>query len=328
MAAVLSVRNLRTEFRMRSANVVAVDDVTFEISEGECVGLVGESGCGKTTIGLSIMRLLQNNGHVIGGSIEHVGKDLAALSEEEMQKVRGNEIAFIPQDPMTSLNPTMNIGRQIAEGYIQHRGVSPEEGRERALEVLRLVEMPRPEERLSQFPHELSGGLRQRVIIAMALVCEPQLLIADEPTTALDVTVQAQILALVRALQARSGSAVILITHDLGVVAELADRVIIMYAGRKVEEATTSAIFFSARHPYTKGLLGAVPRISGPDEGSRTRLTEIPGTAPGAGAAPTGCAFAPRCPCAVAVCTEFAPVLTRSADGHEVACHRAPVFAA
>jgi oligopeptide/dipeptide ABC transporter ATP-binding protein len=318
MGAVLSVRNLRTEFRMRSANVVAVDDVSFEISEGECVGLVGESGCGKTTIGLSIMRLLQNNGHVIGGSIEHLGKDLAALSEEQMQKVRGNEIAFIPQDPMTSLNPTMNIGRQIAEGYIEHRGVSAEEGRERALEVLRLVEMPRPEERLSQFPHELSGGLRQRVIIAMALVCEPKLLIADEPTTALDVTIQAQILDLIDRLRRDLKMAVLLITHDMGVIAGRTDRVVVMYAGKKAESAATFDLFSQMRHPYTQALLNAVPKI----EESDYRLLSIPGLPPDLSTELVGCRFADRCLYVTSKCREVEPPIEIAKDSrsHEFAC--------
>jgi oligopeptide/dipeptide ABC transporter ATP-binding protein len=303
---------------MRSANVVAVDDVTFEISEGECVGLVGESGCGKTTIGLSIMRLLQNNGHVIGGSIEHLGKDLASLSEEEMQKVRGNEIAFIPQDPMTSLNPTMNIGRQIAEGYIEHRGVSPEEGRERALEVLRLVEMPRPEERLSQFPHELSGGLRQRVIIAMALVCEPKLLIADEPTTALDVTIQAQILDLIDRLRRDLKMAVLLITHDMGVIAGRTDRVVVMYAGKKAESAATFDLFSQMRHPYTQALLNAVPKI----EESDYRLLSIPGLPPDLSTELVGCRFADRCLYVTSKCREVDPPIEIAKDSrrHEFAC--------
>jgi peptide/nickel transport system ATP-binding protein len=303
---------------MRSANVVAVDDVSFDISEGECVGLVGESGCGKTTIGLSIMRLLQNNGHVIGGSIEHLGKDLAALSEEEMQKVRGNEIAFIPQDPMTSLNPTMNIGRQIAEGFIEHRGVSADEGRERALEVLRLVEMPRPEERLSQFPHELSGGLRQRVIIAMALVCEPKLLIADEPTTALDVTIQAQILDLIDRLRRDLKMAVLLITHDMGVIAGRTDRVVVMYAGKKAESAATYDLFSQMRHPYTQALLNAVPKI----EESDYRLLSIPGLPPDLSTELVGCRFADRCLYVTSTCREIEPPIEIAKDSqrHEFAC--------
>jgi peptide/nickel transport system ATP-binding protein len=303
---------------MRSANVVAVDDVSFDISEGECVGLVGESGCGKTTIGLSIMRLLQNNGHLIGGSIEHLGKDLASLSEEEMQRVRGNEIAFIPQDPMTSLNPTMNIGRQIAEGFIEHRGVSAEEGRERALEVLRLVEMPRPEERLSQFPHELSGGLRQRVIIAMALVCEPKLLIADEPTTALDVTIQAQILDLIDRLRRDLRMAVLLITHDMGVIAGRTDRVVVMYAGKKAESAATYDLFSQMRHPYTQALLNAVPKI----EESDYRLLSIPGLPPDLSTELVGCRFADRCLYATSKCREVEPPIEIAQDSkqHEFAC--------
>jgi oligopeptide/dipeptide ABC transporter ATP-binding protein len=318
MGVVLSVRNLRTEFRMRNANVVAVDDVTFEISEGECVGLVGESGCGKTTIGLSIMRLLQNNGHVIGGSIENFGKDLANLSEEEMQKVRGNEIAFIPQDPMTSLNPTMNIGRQIAEGFIEHRGATAEEGRQRALEVLRLVEMPRPEERLSQFPHELSGGLRQRVIIAMALVCEPKLLIADEPTTALDVTIQAQILDLIDRLRRDLKMAVLLITHDMGVIAGRTDRVVVMYAGKKAESAQTFDLFSQMRHPYTQALLNAVPKI----EESHYRLLSIPGLPPDLSTELVGCRFADRCMYVTSTCREIDPPIEIAKDSksHEFAC--------
>jgi oligopeptide/dipeptide ABC transporter ATP-binding protein len=312
------VRNLRTEFRMRTANVVAVDDVTFEISEGECVGLVGESGCGKTTIGLSVMRLLQNNGHVIGGSIENFGRDLANLSEQEMQKVRGNEIAFIPQDPMTSLNPTMNIGRQIAEGYIEHRGVSDEEGRQRALEVLRLVEMPRPEERLNQFPHELSGGLRQRVIIAMALVCEPKLLIADEPTTALDVTIQAQILDLIDRLRRDLKMAVLLITHDMGVIAGRTDRVVVMYAGKKAESAATNDLFSQMRHPYTQALLNAVPKI----EESHYRLLSIPGLPPDLSTELVGCRFADRCSYVTSNCREVEPPIEIAKDSrqHEFAC--------
>jgi oligopeptide/dipeptide ABC transporter ATP-binding protein len=318
MGVVLSVRNLRTEFRMRTANVVAVDDVSFEISEGECVGLVGESGCGKTTIGLSIMRLLQNNGHVIGGSIENFGKDLASLSEEEMQKVRGNEIAFIPQDPMTSLNPTMNIGRQIAEGFIEHRGASDEEGRQRALEVLRLVEMPRPEERLSQFPHELSGGLRQRVIIAMALVCEPKLLIADEPTTALDVTIQAQILDLIDRLRRDLKMAVLLITHDMGVIAGRTDRVVVMYAGKKAESAQTFDLFSQMRHPYTQALLNAVPKI----EDAHYRLLSIPGLPPDLSTELTGCRFAERCSYVTSRCREVDPPIeiAKDSQSHEFAC--------
>ena len=247
---------------MRTGNVVAVDGVSFTIGEGECVGLVGESGCGKTTIGMSVMGLLPGTGHVVGGSIELLGQDIAGFDESQMQKVRGNQVAMIPQDPMTALNPTMTIGRQIAEGFIWHRGCSEEEGRQRAIEVLRMVEMPQPEERLDQYPHELSGGLRQRVMIAMALVCEPKLLIADEPTTALDVTIQAQILNLIDRLRRDLKMAVLLITHDMGVIAGRTDRVVVMYAGKKAELAVTRDLFAEMRHPYTQALLSSVPDIS------------------------------------------------------------------
>src|ERR1700691_939557 len=223
MAAVLEVQNLRTEFRMRHSSVVAVDDVSFSVGQGECVGIVGESGCGKSTTGLSIMRLLPNNGHLTGGSISLLGRDLSTLDEKEMRQVRGDEVAMIPQDPMTSLNPTMSIGKQISEGVRLHRDVTKEQARQRALEVLTMVEMPRPAERLDQYPHELSGGLRQRVMIAMALVCEPKLLIADEPTTALDVTIQAQILDILDSLREKAGMATVLITHDMGVIAGRTD---------------------------------------------------------------------------------------------------------
>src|SRR5580698_8393954 len=251
MTAVLEVQNLRTEFRMRHSSVVAVDDISYSVAQGECVGIVGESGCGKSTTGLSIMRLLPNNGHVIGGSITLQGRDLATLDEKEMRQVRGDEVALIPQDPMTSLNPTMTIGKQIAEGVLLHRDVSKAQARQRALEVLTLVEMPRPAERLDQYPHELSGGLRQRVMIAMALVCDPKLLIADEPTTALDVTIQAQILDLLDDLRRRLHMAVLLITHDLGVVAETCDSVVVMYGGQCVEAGVVDDIFYRPDMPYT-----------------------------------------------------------------------------
>jgi oligopeptide/dipeptide ABC transporter ATP-binding protein len=317
MSTVLSVKNLRTEFRMRTANVVAVDGVSFDIAAGECVGLVGESGCGKTTIGTSIMRLLPSTGHIIGGSIELEGVDLATLSEEKMQKVRGNQVAFIPQDPMTSLNPTMTIGRQIAEGYELHKGVSHEEGIQRAIEVLKLVEMPRPEERINQYPHELSGGLRQRVIIAMALVCEPKVLIADEPTTALDVTIQAQILDLIDRLRKELKMAVLLITHDMGVIAGRTDRVVVMYAGKKAEAAVTKTIFEDMRHPYTQALLNAVPKMDDVDY----RLQSISGLPPDLSKEIVGCRFADRCPSVQDKCRTSEPAIdSEGKDGHEFAC--------
>ena len=259
MAKVLELENLRTEFRMRTGSVVAVDGVSFDVDEGECVGIVGESGCGKSTTGLSIMRLLPNNGHLTGGSVTLLGRDLAGLDEKTMRKVRGDEVALIPQDPMTSLNPTMSIGRQIAEGVRLHRDVSHQQARDRALEVLRLVEMPQPAERLDQYPHELSGGLRQRVMIAMALANEPELLIADEPTTALDVTVQLKILELLKELQARLGMALLLISHDLNLVRRIAHRVCVMQKGCIVEQAECETLFQSPQHPYTQELLAAEP---------------------------------------------------------------------
>jgi oligopeptide/dipeptide ABC transporter ATP-binding protein len=317
MSTVLSVKDLRTEFRMRTANVVAVDGVSFDIAAGECVGLVGESGCGKTTIGTSIMRLLPTTGHIIGGSIELEGVNLATLTEEAMQKVRGNQVAFIPQDPMTSLNPTMTIGRQIAEGYVLHKGVSNEEGLKRAIEVLKLVEMPRPEERINQYPHELSGGLRQRVIIAMALVCEPKVLIADEPTTALDVTIQAQILDLIDRLRKELKMAVLLITHDMGVIAGRTDRVVVMYAGKKAEAAVTKTIFEDMRHPYTQALLNAVPKM----DDVEYRLQSIAGLPPDLSLEIIGCRFADRCPSVQDKCRLNEPAIdSEGQNGHEFAC--------
>jgi peptide/nickel transport system ATP-binding protein len=261
MNTVLEVENLRTEFRMRTASVVAVDGVSFRVNQGECVGIVGESGCGKSTTGFSIMRLLPGNGHVTDGRILLNGRDLAGLSEKEMQQVRGDEVALIPQDPLTSLNPTMSIGRQIGEAVRLHRSVNRQQVRNRALEVLTMVEMPRPAERLDQYPHELSGGLRQRVMIAMALACEPKLLIADEPTTALDVTIQAQILDIIDDLRERLRMAVLLITHDMGVIAGRTDRVVVMYAGKVAEEADTAELFSRMRHPYSEALLESVPKL-------------------------------------------------------------------
>jgi oligopeptide/dipeptide ABC transporter ATP-binding protein len=317
---VLEVDNLRTEFRMRSGNVVAVDGVTFEVAEGECVGVVGESGCGKSTTGLSIMRLLPNNGHITGGSVRLLGRDLAPLDEKKMRQVRGDEVALIPQDPMTSLNPTMTIGRQITEGLRLHRDVTKAQARQRALEVLRLVEMPRPEERLGQYAHELSGGLRQRVMIAMALVCNPKLLIADEPTTALDVTIQAQILDLIDDLRSQLRMAVMLITHDMGVIAGRTDRVVVMYAGKIVEESGTSVLFSHRRHPYAEALLASVPKL---DHSPSERLRSIPGLPPDLSLPHTNCRFSPRCQYATEQCREEEPPLEDPGEGpgvHRFAC--------
>jgi peptide/nickel transport system ATP-binding protein len=322
MTPVLQLENLRTEFRMRSSSVVAVDGVSFDVGEGECVGIVGESGCGKSTTGLSIMRLLPANGHLTGGTISLLGRDLAGLDEKQMRQVRGNEVALIPQDPMTSLNPTMTIGRQIAEGVRLHRNASRKQARNRALEVLRLVEMPQPAERLNQYPHELSGGLRQRVMIAMALACEPKLLIADEPTTALDVTIQAQILDLIDDLRQQLAMAVVLITHDMGVIAGRTDRVIVMYAGKVSEEAETGELFNRIRHPYSEALLASVPKL---DQRRDERLLSIPGLPPDLSRTITNCRFAPRCQYATDRCRSEDPPLTDVGDGHGLV-HRFACF--
>ncbi len=332
MTPVLEVNDLRTEFHLREGSVVAVDGVSFEVEEGECLGIVGESGCGKSTTGFSIMRLLPSNGHISGGSIRLLGRDLATLDEREMGKVRGNEVALIPQDPLTSLNPTMTLGRQITEAVMLHRDVSKQEARNRALEVLTMVEMPRPAERLGQYPHELSGGLRQRVMIAMGLACEPKLLIADEPTTALDVTIQAQILDLIDELRERLRMAVVLITHDMGVIAGRTDRVAVMYAGKIAEEATTRRLFEDMRHPYSEALLASVPKVDqDPDE----RLLSIAGLPPDLSRPITNCRFAPRCQYATDRCREEDPPLDPVTSGlepgevHRFACfhpvdHQAP----
>ena len=317
MIPILSLRDLKAEFRTRSGGVRAVDGVSFDLGPGECVGLVGESGCGKTTTGLAVMRLLPPNGHIVGGSATLLGRDLALASEAEMRAIRGNEVALIPQDPLAALNPTMKVGRQIAEGALIHGYSSKSEVRARVLEVLRMVEMPRPEERVEQYPHELSGGLRQRVMIAMALVCQPKLLIADEPTTALDVTIQAQILDLLDSLRERLSMGVLLITHDMGVIAGRTDRVVVMYAGKVAEEATTERLFISTRHPYSSDLLASVPSI---DDGG-DRLASIPGSPPDLSAEIIGCRFAPRCQHRTTRCDDEEPIVKVLDSGsHRVAC--------
>ena len=316
----LEVEGLRTEFRLRRSTVTAVDGVTFHVERGESVGLVGESGCGKTTVGLSIMKLLPDVGHVTGGSIRLAGRDLASLSEREMCDIRGNQVGMIFQDPLASLNPTMTIGRQIGEAVRLHRGATKEEARERAVEVLRLVEMPRPEERLDHYPHELSGGLRQRVMIAMALACDPELLIADEPTTALDVTIQAQILDLLDRLRQELGMAVVLITHDMGVIAGRTDRVLVMYAGQIVEAATTDDVFHEMRHPYAEALLASVPKL---DQDASVALVSIPGLPPDLSQPIEHCRFAARCRYTQDDCRRIVPPLAQAgnaAAGHLAAC--------
>jgi peptide/nickel transport system ATP-binding protein len=313
----LEVQELHTEIRLRHGAVRAVDNVSFTVGHGETVGLVGESGCGKTMTGSSIMRLLPPGGHITGGKILLEGRDLVTMSLDRLRHVRGGEIGMVFQDPMTSLNPTTQIGRQIAEAVRLHRPVSHDKAMERAVEVLGLVGMPRPAERISAYPHQLSGGLRQRVMIAMALACEPKLLIADEPTTALDVTIQAQILALLESLKQQLGMAMILITHDMGVIAGRTDRVIVMYAGRTVETAETADLFATPHHPYTEGLLASIPRL---DQDRKQALPTIPGLPPDLIDPPAGCRFAPRCRHATDECREQDPQLGGSEANHTYAC--------
>jgi peptide/nickel transport system ATP-binding protein len=314
---VLEVQNLHTEIRLRDSTVHAVDGVSLEVGEGETVGLVGESGSGKTMMGTSVIRLLPPGGRITAGQVLLEGRDLVQLPASEMRSVRGGEIGMVFQDPMTSLDPTMPIGRQIAESVRQHKGVGRKAALERAADVLALVGMPRPAERLGDYPHQLSGGLRQRVMIAMALANEPKLLIADEPTTALDVTIQAQILDLIDSLKQRLRMAVILITHDLGVIAERADKTYVMYAGRIVEHASTDRLFDQMRHPYTEALLASIPKV---DQDARHRLYSIPGLPPELTGTLTGCRFAPRCRYAQADCRESDPQLSGPDAAHEFAC--------
>jgi peptide/nickel transport system ATP-binding protein len=317
----LDVRELNTVFHSRSAEIAVVRGLSLHVSAGETLAIVGESGSGKSVTALSILRLFKAGLGTSTGEILFEGRDLLRASEEYMRKLRGSRISMVFQDPMSSLNPVQTVGAQIMEAVRLHSDISRPGAQARALDLLNLVGIPAPKRRLKEYPHQLSGGMRQRVMIAMALACDPQLLIADEPTTALDVTVQAQILALIRDLQARSGSAVILITHDLGVVAELADRVLVMYAGQKVEEADVATLFSNAQHPYTRGLLGALPRIGGAHGGAPGRLIEIKGSAPAAGTAEPGCAFSPRCPYAAPICQREQPALVMGPSGQSVACH-------
>ena len=315
MANVLEIVDLRTEFHLRTATVGAVDGVSFTVGEGECLGLVGESGCGKSTVGLSIMKLLPNVGHVVRGTVTLLGKELVKMPEKQMRDVRGNNVAMIFQYPMTSLNPTMTVGRQIAEPVRVHKQVSKKEATDRAIEVLQLVGMPRPAERIASYPHQLSGGLRQRVMIAIALSCEPKLLIADEPTTALDVTIQRQILDLIKEIQVRTGTALLLITHDLGVVAETVERVAVMYAGRIVETGSVEEVLLHPRHPYTRGLLQSIP-----SRGTKGKpLAVIKGVVPNPLRMPPGCKFQPRCPYAFDRCAEE-PELIAIRDGRATRC--------
>jgi peptide/nickel transport system ATP-binding protein len=321
----LEVEDLRTHFRTVEGTVRAVDGVSFHIESGETLAVVGESGCGKSVTSMSILRLIQEPPGKITGSVRFKGRDLLKLSEREMRDIRGNEISMIFQEPMTSLNPVLTIGRQISETLKLHQGMDDRAAEARAIEMLELVHIPEARRRVKEYPHQLSGGMRQRVMIAMALACNPQLLIADEPTTALDVTIQAQILELMGELKSKVGAAILLITHDLGVVAEMAERIVVMYAGRKVEEARATDLFSRPRHPYTQGLLGAVPKLgSSLTERGRTRLSEIPGIVPNLKKPIEGCAFASRCPHVTDLCRKVAPAVELKAPGHFVACHHAP----
>jgi peptide/nickel transport system ATP-binding protein len=320
MTALVEIEDLRTEIRLRRSVVRAVDGVSLSVAAGECLGIVGESGSGKTMTALSIMRLLPAGGAITGGRIVVAGTDVTALTDDAMRQVRGNAVGMVFQDPLTSLNPTMTIGDQIAESVLLHRGASRAAAMARAVEVLGLVGMPRPAERVGNYPHQLSGGMRQRVMIAMALACEPKLLIADEPTTALDVTIQKQILELIDSLRQKLGMAVILVTHDLGVIAGRADRVGVMYAGRIVETTTTEKLYANPRHPYTEALFSALPEKAVDEAADIKRLYNIPGQPPDLTAPPPGCKFAPRCRYAQSKCEELEPSLTNGGDSHEFRC--------
>jgi oligopeptide/dipeptide ABC transporter ATP-binding protein len=321
MATLLDVRNLNTTFRTAAGLVRAVDGVSWDIEEGETVALVGESGCGKSVSALSVMRLVaEPAGRIESGEVLYKGRDLLKLTEEQMRGVRGREIAMVFQEPMTSLNPVLSIGRQLTEGLEIHMQMKPREAQERAVELLALVGIPDPARRLPQYPHHFSGGMRQRMMIAMALACNPSLILADEPTTALDVTIQAQILELMKDLARRLGVAMLIITHNLGVVARYADRVNVMYAGRIIERASAAELYANPRHAYTLGLLRSVPRL---DEPRRARLDPIQGQPPDLTRLPKGCAFAPRCAFRVDRCGEAPPPLESLAPGHLSACWEA-----
>jgi oligopeptide/dipeptide ABC transporter ATP-binding protein len=319
---ILEIDSLKTHFFTRDGVVRAVDGVSCALNPGETLGVVGESGCGKSITALSVLRLIARPGRIVEGEIRLAGRNLLALSEAEMRTIRGNEISMIFQEPMTSLNPVLTVGRQIAETLILHQDLSRSAAHDRAVEMLRLVRIPEAERRVHEYPFQLSGGMRQRVMIAMALSCNPKVLLADEPTTALDVTIQAQILHLMLDLKERLGTAIILITHDLGVIAETAQRAVVMYAGRKVEEASVEALFEQPRHPYTLGLMKSVPRLdkAALDITGHRRLAEIPGMVPALKNIPDGCIFAPRCAFAVKRCRVEYPPLEEHAPGHWSAC--------
>jgi oligopeptide/dipeptide ABC transporter ATP-binding protein len=318
----LEVRGLTTVFDTDAGEVRAVDGVDFSLERGRTLGIVGESGCGKSVTALSIMGLVPRPpGRIVAGEVRFEGEDLLRLSPARLRELRGARLSMIFQEPMTSLNPAFTVGDQVAEALLRHEKTSRKEAKHNAIEMLRRVRIPSPERRARDYPHRLSGGMRQRVMIAMALACNPQLLIADEPTTALDVTIQAQILELMRALRSELGTAIILITHDLGVIAELADDVIVMYAGKVVERCPVSSLFTEPHHPYTIGLLGSIPRL----DLAQQRLSAIEGTVPDAAAMPAGCRFHARCPFAVNKCREEVPPLLPIEENHFVACWRAPL---
>ncbi len=322
MSALLDVRELKTFFQVEGGEFPAVDGISFSIEPGRTLGIVGESGCGKSVTALSIMGLVPRPpGRIAGGEILFDGVDLLQLSTAALRELRGNRISMIFQEPMTSLNPVLTVGEQIVEGILRHRTMSRDAAKDLAIEMLRMVHISSPEQRFGDYPHRLSGGMRQRVMVAMALACKPKLLIADEPTTALDVTIQAQILDLMRTLREETGTAIILITHDLGVVAELDDDVVVMYAGRIVERATVAALFAEPQHPYTVGLLGSIPRL----DIEQDRLAAIEGQVPNPLAPVTGCRFHPRCPFVIERCRHEDPPLFDLGNGHQSACWRAPL---
>ncbi|MFS0673143.1 ABC transporter ATP-binding protein [Ornithinibacillus sp. 179-J 7C1 HS] len=316
MEKILEVKDLHVTFTTYGGTVQAVRGVDFHLNKGETLAIVGESGCGKSVTSNAIMRLIPSPpGKITAGKILFKGKDLTKLTEKQSRSIRGVDISMIFQDPMTALNPTLTIETQLIEGLKQHRKISPVEAKRRALEMMELVGIPNPVERMKQYPHQFSGGMRQRIVIAIALICEPELLIADEPTTALDVTIQAQILELFEKIQEVTGVSIILITHDLGVVAKIADRIAVMYAGKIIETGTKREIFYHPEHPYTKGLLNSVPRLD-----TKGKLKPIDGTPPDLFSPPQGCPFAPRCPLAMEVCNKVYPESSVLSDSHSVNC--------
>ena len=314
---VLQVKDLELWFVNEFGAKKILNGISFDIFKGETLGIVGESGCGKSVTSLSIMRLLNEPPARLRGQINFQGRNLLTLSEKQMQPIRGNRISMIFQEPMTSLNPVFTIGNQLTETFTLHQGLSKREAKQRCIDLLRMVRIPEPEQRFDEYPHQLSGGMRQRVMIAMALACQPELLIADEPTTALDVTIQAQVLELMKELQKEMGTSIAFITHDLGVVSEMCDRVIVLYCGEVVEEALVDDIFADPKHPYTIGLLSTLPKI-----GNEERLETIPGVVPPAGKFPVGCVFAPRCKYATEKCHACKPDLVEVGDGHRARCFR------